>query len=82
MAAALTYERAHFAAVAESHDLAAFGQAYYAAVAWATKLVVELRQHTARSTRPRSASRLINTSTSTYRSCCSPRPSSWQTDWT
>jgi EAL and modified HD-GYP domain-containing signal transduction protein len=43
LAAALAYERGHFAAVAESHDLAAFGQAYYDAVAWATEMVVELR---------------------------------------
>jgi EAL and modified HD-GYP domain-containing signal transduction protein len=43
LSAALAYERGHFAAVAESHDLAAFGQAYYDAVAWATEMVVELR---------------------------------------
>ena len=43
VAAALAYERGHFAAVAEHHDLAKFGQAYYDAVAWATEMVVELR---------------------------------------
>ena len=43
LGAALAYERGHFSAVAEHHDLAAFGQTYYDAVAWATEMVVELR---------------------------------------
>lgn len=43
LAATLAYERGHFAAVAAEHDLAAFGHAYYDAVAWATEMVVELR---------------------------------------
>ena len=43
LAAALAYERGHFAAVAEHHDLAAFGQVYYDAVSWATEMVAALR---------------------------------------
>ena len=42
-AATAAYERGHFSAVAEHNDLAAFGQVYYDAVAWATEMFVELR---------------------------------------
>jgi c-di-GMP phosphodiesterase len=40
--AVLAYERGHFPAVAEEHDLAAFGRAYYDAVSWATEMVVAI----------------------------------------
>ena len=43
LGAVLAYERGRFPTVAEQFDLAAFGQAYYDAVAWATEMVVDLR---------------------------------------
>jgi len=43
LSAVLAYERGRFPAVADQFDLAAFGQAYYDAVAWATEMVVDIR---------------------------------------
>ncbi|HWM12555.1 MAG TPA: HDOD domain-containing protein, partial [Solirubrobacteraceae bacterium] len=40
--AVLAYERGRFPAVAQEHDLAAFGHAYYDSVSWATEMVVAL----------------------------------------